>query len=232
MDRGQLTARAAPLDAQHLRFAVDGLHAVSRVRVIAQELRTAATALLLDGLEHARHLARVVAGARHHLRTEEVGLALVFAAVLQEVGAEPDLRSLGDDGTGAPADDGAKHLPGERAELELLALGRLRGAVPQHDVRELVRHDAGDLAFGGRRLNHPAVQEHRPARQRERIDLAKIDDVERVPELGLAELRRDLIDQAVADPLDEILGAPVVEERHLLPDLCRRLLPELDVLLG
>ena len=60
----------------------------------------------------------------------------------------------------------------------------------------------------------------------------KIDDVERVPELGLAELRRDLIDQALADPLDEILGAPVVEERHLLPDLSRRLLPELDVLLG
>ena len=162
--------------------------------MIAQELRTAATALLLDGLEHTRHLTRVVAGARHHLRTEEVGLALVLAAVLQEVGAQPDLRPLGDHRTGAPADDRAQHLPGERAELELLARGRLRGAVPQHDVRELVRHDAGDLAFRLRRLNHAAVQEHRPARQREGVDVAEIDDVERVTELGLAKLARDLVD--------------------------------------
>ena len=48
---------------------------------------------------------------------------------------------------GGAADDRAEHLAGDRANLELLALGRLRRAVAQHHVAHLVRHDAGDLAL-------------------------------------------------------------------------------------
>ena len=50
----------------------------------AQPLRAAATAFRLNRLEHARHVARVVAGPRHDLRAEEICLPLVFAAVLQK----------------------------------------------------------------------------------------------------------------------------------------------------
>ena len=136
-------------------------------------------------------LPRVVAGARHDLRAEQVGLALVLAAVLQEVGAEPELRSLRDDAAGGAADDRAEDLAGDRADLKLLRLGRLRGAVTQRDVRNLVRHDAGDFAFGLRRFDHAAMEEHRPAGQRKRVDLLLVDDVEGVAELGVPELRRD-----------------------------------------
>ena len=100
----------------------------------AQPLGSAAAALLLDRLEHVGHLARVVAGARHDLRAQQVGLPLVLAAVLQEVGAEAELRALRDDAAGRAADDGAENLAGDGADLELLTLGGLRGAVAKRDV--------------------------------------------------------------------------------------------------
>src|SRR5262245_8302382 len=113
----------------------------------AEPLRTLPAALLFDGPEHVGHAARVVAGARHDLRAQQVGLLLVSAAELQEVGAEPEVRPLRDDAAGDAADDGAEHLSGYGADLELLAFGGLCRAVTERDVRELVRHDAGDLAF-------------------------------------------------------------------------------------
>ena len=73
---------------------IDRLHAVAGIRVIAQPLRSSAASLSLDGFEHVRHLARVVARARHDLRAQQIGLPFVFATVLEEVGAETDLRSL------------------------------------------------------------------------------------------------------------------------------------------
>src|SRR5712692_8354797 len=82
------------LDAQHLRFARDVLDAVAGVRVIAQPLRSARPALLLDGLEHARHVARIVAGARHDLRALEVRLLFELAAESQEGRAEAELCAL------------------------------------------------------------------------------------------------------------------------------------------
>ena len=101
-----------------------------------------------------------------------------LATVFQEVRAEADLRALRDDLPLVPADDGAEDLAGERAELELLRLRRLQRAVAQDDVREFVRHHAGNLVVGARRLEHAAIEEHRAARQRKRVDLAQIYDVE------------------------------------------------------
>ena len=81
------------VDAQHLRFLRDVVVAVARVRVIAQPLRAARPALLLDRLEHVGHVARVVAGARHDVRPLEVGLTLELAAEAHER-AEAELRAL------------------------------------------------------------------------------------------------------------------------------------------
>ena len=89
-------SRIGFVDAQRLRFLRDVLDAVARVRVIAQPLRSARPALLLDRLEHVRHVARIVAGARHDLRAFEVGLPFVLAAEAQERGAEAELRALRD----------------------------------------------------------------------------------------------------------------------------------------
>ena len=103
---------------------------------------------------------------------------------------------------GRAADDGAEHLAGNRADLELLALRRLRGAVPQRDVGDLVRHDAGDFAFRLGRLDHASIEEHRAARQREGVDVLLVHDVERIAELGVAELRRNRRDEPPTDVLD------------------------------
>ena len=102
----------------------------------------------------------------------------VLATVFQEVRPEADLRALRNDLPLVPADDGTDDLAGEGAELELLRLRRLQRAVAQDDVREFVRHHAGNLVVGARRLEHPPIEEHRAARQRKRVDLAQVYDIE------------------------------------------------------
>src|SRR5688500_14752204 len=113
----------------------------------AQPFRSAVPPLTLDRLEHARHLARVVSGAGHDLCAQQIGLALELATELEEVSAGGELRAFGDHRARAAAENGAEHLPGNRADLELLASRRLHRAVPQDHVRELVRHHAGNLAL-------------------------------------------------------------------------------------
>ena len=84
--------------------------------------------LLLDRLEHGGHRARVVAGGRHDLRAEDVGLLLVLAAVAQERRAEAELRALRDDAAGGAADDRADDRARQGADLVGWAL--LACAVP------------------------------------------------------------------------------------------------------
>ena len=45
-------------------------------------------------------------------------------------------------------------------------------------MTEFVRHDAGDFAFRLRGFDHPAVDEHRPARQREGIYVRHVEQLE------------------------------------------------------
>ena len=198
----------------------------------AQPLGSAVAALTFDRLEHGGHGARIVARSRHQLRAEQIRFALEFAAVLQEVRAESQLRGVGDRGTLAATHDRAEHLAGERAKLKLLAFRRLHRAVTQDHVRQLVRHDPGNFPFRARRLNHAAIQEHRPAGQGERVDLTQVHDLERVPELRLTELARDLVDEPFPNALDEIFRAIVIEHRHLPAHLGGGLASELHVLLG
>ena len=99
-------------------------------------------------------------------------------------------------------------------------------------MTELVRHHAGDFAVGARGFDHSAVQEHRSARKRERVDLAQIDHVERVAECWLPQVIRDLGNEPVADVFDERIGALIVEYRQLTTHFRRRLPAELDILLG
>ena len=121
------------------------------------------------------------------------------------------MRSLRDDAAGAAADNRPEHLTGDGADLKLLPLRRLRGSMPENHVAQLVRHDACHFCVGARRFNHPAMQEHRPAGQRESIDLFEIDHVEAVPERRLLQVIRNLGDQSLANLFDEPFRGPVVD---------------------
>ena len=231
MDVGDLALRRRAFHLQRFGFAQNRLVAVAGIRMVAQPLRRRAPVLLLDGPEHVRHLPRVVAGTRHDLRAEQVRLALVLAPVLQEVDTQADLRPLRDDAAGAAADNRPQHLTGDGADLKLLAFRRLHGAVPENHVTQFVRHDAGHFGVGTRRFNHPAVEKHRPAGEREGIDLFEIDHVEAVAERWLLQVLRNLIDQPPANFFDKFFRRPVVDDRQLLPHFGRRLPSELHVLL-
>src|SRR6185503_20388949 len=99
-------------------------------------------------------------------------------------------------------DDRPENLPRDRTQLKLLALGCLRRAMAQHDVRQLVRHDTGYLSFRPRRFEHPAVDEHRSTGQGERIDLALVDGLERIAESRVPQARRDHRHQTLAETGD------------------------------
>ena len=103
----------------------------------------------------------------------------------------PNWLPLRHDRACSAADDRAQDLPGDGAGLVLLRLACLRRAVPQRDVGHLVRHDADHLTLGLRRLDHPAVHVHRAAGQSKGVDLLHVYDLERVPELGVAQLQRE-----------------------------------------
>jgi hypothetical protein len=88
--------------------------------------------------------------------------------------------------------------------------------VTQRDVRHLVRHHARDLAFRLGRFDHAAVEKHRTARQREGIDVLLIDDIERVCELRVLELRWHRLSEPPSDPLDVVVDPLVVQHRQFL----------------
>ena len=138
--------------------------------------------LTLDRLEHARERARIVAGARHDLRAEEICLLLEVAAVSQEQRPQPELAALRDCRSYPPAHDRAANGAGKLTELQprVLCLGGIGGAMAKQHVRQLVRHHSDDLALGRCRVEHAAVHEHRPARKRKGIDLFQVHRRERV----------------------------------------------------
>ena len=129
------------------------------------------------------------------------------------------------------ADDRAGDCAGDAAPWYGACLARLRGAVPQRDVADLVGHDARGFAFGLGRLDHAAVDEHRSAGQREGVDVAHVDDLEGVAELVVPKLGRNRGDQAAAEILDIGRHLSFAHQRQLLPSFARGFPPQLDVLL-
>ena len=108
----------------------DVVIAIAGVWVIAEPLRSAAAALLLDGPEHVGHLARVVARAGHQLSPFKIRLLFVLAAVAEKGGSQPELCPLRYHLTPAAADDGPENGTGHLTDFVLGRLAGLRGAVP------------------------------------------------------------------------------------------------------
>src|SRR5262245_24567356 len=100
----------------------------------AHPLRPAAAArcrLAFDCLEHPGQRTRVVPGASHDLRAEQVGLLLEVAAVSQKYRAQPELAALRDGRPRRAADHRAAHGTGELTELQpgILCFRSVGGAV-------------------------------------------------------------------------------------------------------
>ena len=75
----------------------------------------------------------------------------------------------------------------------------------------------------------PAVEEHRAARQRERVDLLLVHHLERVAELGVPQLGRDRGHELLRRCRSTYRRRRVVQHRQFLLNLCRRLPSELHV---
>jgi hypothetical protein len=100
----------------------------------------------------------------------------------------------------------------------------------QH-VRQFVRHHPGNLALGSSRLEHAAMDEHRPARERECVDLFQVHRRERVLVHGFFQLGGSSGDQSIAE-LGEIPRDSFVLDDRVLPlDLSGRFEADLHVLL-
>ena len=153
-----------------------------------------------------------------------------LAAVLQEIGTDPDLGSLRNDGARPTADHRSEDLSCERTKLKLLPLRGLRGGVPQHDVTELVRDHAGDLAVVSRRIEHAAIHEDWSPGKRKGIDVPAIDNLERISELRLPQSGRNRRDQTLADPSDVVLYLAIADNRQFPPKFRSRAPAQFDIL--
>jgi hypothetical protein len=202
---------------------------VSGVRVAAHPLRAAAATALrlaLDRLEHPGELPRIVAA---RAMTAPSRSAAVLAATSQR-GAEPNWR-LRDHAADGPPDHRAANGASELPSCSHGFCARGVGVPYRNSTCELVGHHAGDFAFSRRRVEHAAVDVHRPAGQRERVDLFQVHRREGVLVDLLVELRRRRGNQPIAQA-GQIAGDPLVaDDRVLLSNFSRGLATELHVLL-
>jgi hypothetical protein len=109
---------------------------------------------------------------------------------------------LRNDFTQAATDHRAGDGAGDGADLEALLFGRVGGAVTKQHVCELVRHHARHFAFTLRRFDHAAIDEHRAAGERKRVDVLQVYRRKRIFERVVIQLGRGSVDQALAEPLE------------------------------
>jgi hypothetical protein len=97
-------------------------------------------------------------------------------------------------------------------------------------VAQLMCHDARHFIVSAGRLEHAAVEEHRAAGQRERVDLPQVHDIERVSKRRLLQPRGNGGHEPAADLFDECVGGPIVQQRQLLTDFGGGPASKLDIL--
>ncbi len=217
---------------QRVGFLGDIRGTIAWIGMAAQPLGAARARFLLDRFEHPPEVARVVAGARHDLRAEEIRLLLVVAAVLEHRRAEAEAAAFRNHLPPTAADDSAGDGAGKLSQLEALGLCRVRGAMAEQHVAQLVRHDADDFALALRCLEHAAVDEHRAAGQREGVDLFQVHRRERIFEHGVVQFGRRRCYQPLAQAIEIAGERRVRDDRVLLAYFRGRLSPKLHVLFG
>ena len=118
-------------------------------------------------------------------------------------------------------------------DLVLGRLARLRGAVAQRDVAHLVRHDAGDFAFGFAPLRScPRLTNIGPPGSANALISLTFTTLNVYLNSGCRSSAGIAVDEPPADVLDVRRHVVVAQNRQLLLDLRGRLLAELHVLRG
>ena len=217
-------AAIAGLAGQSGNFPRHRLRPISRIGMVAEELRAARAALLLDLGEEIRHGARIEAGVIHDIGAQQVSFGLGLARVLQEVGAETEreshLRHL--------RERALAHHSAQNRQRQLrrhLFAGRAR-AMALHHVRNFVRHHARQFGFVVRGLNGSHIHKDRAAGKSEGIDFFLVHHVKGVRPLLSGSVRRQLLPQALHIDRDRI---GIRQDRQLLGNLGRGLLSRLQL---
>ena len=88
--------------------------------------------------------------------------------------------------------------------------GLLGRRVPEGDVADFMGHYTGHFALVSRGFDHSAINEHRPARQRESVNIAGVHNLKSIIKRGLLELRRNCGNQPISNTLNIVLRLAVV----------------------
>ena len=197
---------------------------IARIRVRLLPLRRLPAAhrvrIPIEHLEERQHLVRVVAALGHEAEAEVVGLRLVGARVFQEQELQPRAGRLAERGDGG-RDGRADGEP----DLRQLRLAHLVRRMVRDHVPALVAEHRRQLGLAVHVREQPAVDEDRPAREREGVDARVVDDLVRERKVGAGRNGHLL-----AEIGHVRLELRIVVDAHLLLDLFLRVLAHLDLL--
>jgi len=139
---------------------------------------------------HRHHRLWVVAGARHQLQSVPVGLDFVFARNLRHNTGLGQAAEL--------VDDRREDRGDAEEDVEDFRFRVRREDVSPLDVAGLVADDACQLVVGLHEVDETLVHVHESAERRERVDLAILDDLDRVRNVFAC----DLIPKVAGDALN------------------------------
>ena len=124
--------------------------------------------LCLELLEKLRHGAGVESRIVENLRSHDVGLRFRRSRVAEKHATGGERTELRQKSSASRPPENAAGNP--EKPLRGLCLGGLVGAMPQGDMRKLVRHDSRQLRFVVGHLDGSAINENVSSGQGERVD--------------------------------------------------------------
>ena len=119
-----------------------------------------------------------------------------------------------------------KIIAGIDARLTISDLGRLLRAVPRANVRDFVRHYAGQLRFLIRVQDQPAIDVEKSAGQRERVHHVGIDHLDGEGNLGVG-----IAHQVLPHAVHVLVDHRIVDELRALFHFLRQLFAQRDLAL-
>ena len=194
-------------------FPVDRLDAIAGVWMVGKELEGLLWVLLLDDLEKSGQGTRIVTRLVENVSTFRVCLRLHAARIVQQDGlrAKPDPKLQ-------EAAHQAIILPHETAQHLERFFGKHRFAelvrtVPEHHMAFFVRKYAGQFRFVLRGLERSPVHVDEASRQRKRVDIPTVENLELPGIYGL------IIGRIGREPVPELIhiaGGDIVSQNRNL----------------
>src|SRR5215510_8781140 len=123
----------------------------------------------------------IIAGLVKILQPEVIGFGFVLTRELQELHRNQEPRCL----PKSEAADAAHEDQRYRSEIDQLGLRRLLRPVTRRNVRDLMRHNAGQFRFVVCSQNQTRVDVEEPTGESERIDFRGFNDLDRERDLRI-----------------------------------------------